>query len=520
MAIASKGSNQERSNGTAAPTSFGISGDKSKVIDAQDGSAGFHPSLERSSKTLASPTEGKYPSWTPGAGEKKSHYILRVLTEGHTVTDAFLTVAAAQIGQIMLTMPNAISKTGLSAGIVVSMVTALLSLWTMYMLSALYQERKRSLLKEGTWYEIDGKRRTVTQYHDVIGYHLGRTIGIFSQICIALGLAGTGIAQVIACAGDMYYINKTYSKRTYELIFGSVLMIFAFVPTFRHFRVLNIIALFGTTFTALFILVQAGEEGIKPGAGATTPASAQFFFLGTSVQMQAMGAHGIALEMQDAMQDSSRYVAAYFGGWIYTILLTMPHSIAVNLAWPKLITKNDNVYGVLHVTPAMRLSVWLMIIHQFVAFALYVTPLLYMIEKIVRTHHARWWIRLPARLPGALVIFFLGVAFPFYGTINSLMGAISVPTTSFVLPAVAFNWYYRTEARRNASALPPYSPFNKLGWKVAFALNYFIILVYSAFTVGGIFFSIQRIVQQSYTFGIFAECYQCPVLSNGGNHYG
>ncbi len=39
-------------------------------------------------------------------------------------------------------------------------------------------------------------------------------------------------------------------------------------------------------------------------------------------------------------------------------------------------------------------------------------------------------------------------------------------------------------------------PFNKLGWKVAFALNYFIIVVYAAFTVGGIFFSIQRIVQQ------------------------
>ena len=61
---------------------------------------------------------------------------------------------------------------------------------------------------------------------------------------------------------------------------------------------------------------------------------------------------------------SGRYVAAYFGGWIWTILLTMPHSIAVNLAWPKLITTNDNVYGVLPLSNAMRLSVWLMIIHQ------------------------------------------------------------------------------------------------------------------------------------------------------------
>lgn len=39
-------------------------------------------------------------------------------------------------------------------------------------------------------------------------------------------------------------------------------------------------------------------------------------------------------------------------------------------------------------------------------------------------------------------------------------------------------------------------PFNRFGWKVAFALNYFIAVVYAGFTVGGIFFSIQRIVQQ------------------------
>lgn len=32
----------------------------------------------------------------------------------------------------------------------------------------------------------------------------------------------------------MYYIDKTYSKRTYELIFGSVLMLFAFVPVSHY----------------------------------------------------------------------------------------------------------------------------------------------------------------------------------------------------------------------------------------------------------------------------------------------
>lgn len=59
----------------------------------------------------------------------------------------------------------------------------------------------------------------------------------------------------------------------------------------------------------------------------------------------------------------------------------------------------DNVFGVLPVTTAVKASVWLMVIHQWVAFALYCTPLLYMWEKLIGTHTRPWFIRLPSRLP-------------------------------------------------------------------------------------------------------------------------
>lgn len=47
----------------------------------------------------------------------------------------------------------------------------------------------------------------------------------------------------------------------------------------------------------------------------------------------------------------------------------------------------------------MRVSVALMIVHQFVAFALYVTPLIFMFERLWGSHNARWYIRMPLRLP-------------------------------------------------------------------------------------------------------------------------
>lgn len=44
-------------------------------------------------------------------------------------------------------------------------------------------------------------------------------------------------------------------------------------------------------------------------------------------------------------------------------------------------------------------SIVLMIIHQFVAYALYVTPVFFMWEKLIKTHQKPLWIRLPSRLP-------------------------------------------------------------------------------------------------------------------------
>ena len=38
--------------------------------------------------------------WLPMRGEGKKHYALRLMREGHTMPDAFMTCACAQIGQV------------------------------------------------------------------------------------------------------------------------------------------------------------------------------------------------------------------------------------------------------------------------------------------------------------------------------------------------------------------------------------------------------------------------------------
>ncbi len=51
-----------------------------------------------------------------------------------------------QIGQIMLTMPNAMAKMGLIAAIPLAVVIACMSLWSMKMLICLYVARRSILV--------------------------------------------------------------------------------------------------------------------------------------------------------------------------------------------------------------------------------------------------------------------------------------------------------------------------------------------------------------------------------------
>lgn len=51
-----------------------------------------------------------------------------------------------QIGQILLTLPNAYSKCGLIAGVILTVGCGTISLWTMYLLITLYAERKQRMV--------------------------------------------------------------------------------------------------------------------------------------------------------------------------------------------------------------------------------------------------------------------------------------------------------------------------------------------------------------------------------------
>jgi hypothetical protein len=83
--------------------------------------------------------------------------------------------------------------------------------------------------------------------------------------------------------------------RGWTLVWGALSLLMTLIPTFRDFRLLNVIAMAGTGFTAVYIWVAAAVHGFKPGAVNLAPYNMQSFFTGANVFLWAYGGHGVSL---------------------------------------------------------------------------------------------------------------------------------------------------------------------------------------------------------------------------------
>eukprot|EP00775_Hariotina_reticulata_P014806 gene14806-14984_t len=191
--------------------------------------------------------------------------------------DGWLTTCCSQIGQIILTLPNAYSKVGLIAALPLSIGCAIISLWTMNCLIALYVERKAKLIKQGQWLGTNGKSHHVTQYHDVIGDNLGNWSRIVVQVVVVISLFGTNVAQIVASSSDAYYLEQGWDKRQLAVLFAGLMQLSVLLPTLRHFRVINIIGILGTTYTTWYIVATAAMHGPSPDALRGPPTVRDFY---------------------------------------------------------------------------------------------------------------------------------------------------------------------------------------------------------------------------------------------------
>lgn len=95
---------------------------------------------------------------------------------------------------------------------------------------------------------------------------------------------------------------------------------------------------------------------------------------------------------------------------------------------------------------------------QFITFGFACTPLYFVWEKVVGVHDTKSiCLRALARLPVVIPIWFLAIIFPFFGPINSAVGALLVSFTVYIIPALAHMLTYRKASARKVNG-PIFSP--------------------------------------------------------------
>jgi auxin influx carrier (AUX1 LAX family) len=86
---------------------------------------------------------------------------------------------------------------------------------------------------------------------------------------------------------------------------------------------------------------------------------------------------------------------------------------------------------------------------QFITFGFACTPLYFVWEKVIGMHDTRSiCLRALARLPVVIPIWFLAIIFPFFGPINSAVGALLVSFTVYNIPSLSHILTYRKSSAR------------------------------------------------------------------------
>ncbi|KAL3753618.1 hypothetical protein ACJRO7_000948 [Eucalyptus globulus] len=440
-----------------------------------------------------------------GADESSSAFSVKsFLWHGGSAWDAWFSCASNQVAQVLLTLPYSFSQLGMTSGIIFQIFYGLLGSWTAYLISVLYIEYRTRKEKENVSF-----KNHVIQWFEVLDGLLGpywKAVGLaFNCTFLLFG----SVIQLIACASNIYYINDHLDKRTWTYIFGACCATTVFIPSFHNYRIWSFLGLGMTTYTAWYMAIAALVHGQAEGVTHTGPNKLVLYFTGATNILYTFGGHAVTVEIMHAMWKPQKFKYIYLMATLYVFTLTLPSAAAVYWAFGDELLNHSNAFSLLPKNGFRDAAVILMLIHQFITFGFACTPLYFVWEKVIGMHDTKsMCMRALARLPVVIPIWFLAIIFPFFGPINSAVGALLVSFTVYIIPSLAHMLTYRkASARQNAAEKPPsFLP----SWTAMYVINAFVVgwVLVVGFGFGG-WASMTNFVRQVDTFGLFAKCYQC-----------
>lgn len=434
-----------------------------------------------------------------------SSLVKKAIWHGGSVYDAWLNAVSAQVGQVILTMPTSYAQMGYKLGLFIHLLYVSIGVYTCYLLARLYVEYRTRKEREG----VDFKRHVI-QYHELLGALVGKwamRISLFFNI-VTVGAVAT--IQIIACASNAYYLNPHLDKRTWALIFGAASLTVDLLPTLHNFRIFSFVGALTTTYTSWYMLSSAIAHGQSPGVKHSGPANLRLFFTGTTNILFGTGGHAVTIEIMHAMWKPVKYKYVYVACSFYVLFITIPHSYALYWAYGDKLLTHNNALGLLPSSNGRDTALIFMILHQAIAFGIYIMPLNFMWEKFWGLHQAHYLIRVLVRIPIGILLWFIALMIPFFGPLNSIIGSLFMSFSVFIIPTIAYTITFWNPKARENEAEKPGKVRRIFGWPGIMVLNFLVLATIGTLGVGfGSYASISNLTMQVKNFGFFQACYQC-----------
>ncbi|GMJ10826.1 hypothetical protein like AT1G08230 [Hibiscus trionum] len=401
----------------------------------------------------------------------------------------------------LLSLPFAFTFLGWAAGIMCMVVGALVTFYSYNLLSLVLEHHA----------QLDRRHlRFRDMANDILGPRWGRYfVGpIQFMVCYGAVIACTLLGG--QCMKAIYLLsepNGTMKLYEFVIIFGSLMLVLAQIPSFHSLRHINLISLFlclaySTCATAGSIHIGNSSKGPKKDYSPKGDTESQVFGIFNAIAIIATTyGNGIIPEIQATIAPPVK--GKMFKGLCvcYTVLIATFFTVAISGYWAfgnkseGLLLSNFLDDGKPLVPKWFILITNLFTILQLSAVGVvYLQPTNEVLERTFADSNSKEFStrnvipRVVSRSLSVVVSTLVAAMLPFFGDINAVIGAFGFMPLDFILPVVFFNLTFKPSKR-----------------SLVFWLNVTIAVVFSALGVIAAVAAVRQIVLDAKNYKLFAN---------------
>ncbi|XP_019103919.2 LOW QUALITY PROTEIN: lysine histidine transporter 1 [Beta vulgaris subsp. vulgaris] len=369
--------------------------------------------------------------WLPVTSSRKAKWWYSAI---HNIT--------CMVGAGILGLPYAMSQLGWGPGVTVLVLSWAITFYTLWQMVEMHEI-------------VPGKR--FDRYHELGQYAFGEKLGLWIIVPQQLMVqAGCDIVYMVTGGRSLmkfYNIvspNGTPIKLSYFImIFASVQFFLSNLPNFNSITTVSCAAAVMSLSYSAIAWIASAIKGVEPDVSygnrfSTTPGQTFGFLSGLGTMAFAFSGHNVVLEIQATIPSTPEkpskkpmwkgafvayivvaicYFSVAFVGYL-VFGNTVDDNILISLEKPDWLIAAANLFVVIHV------------IGSYQVFAMPVFDMLESFLVLKRKFKPSRTLRIVTRSSYVALTMFIGIAFPFFGSLLSVLGGVAFAPTSYYIPCI------------------------------------------------------------------------------------